>query len=81
MEYFQEQKENSLREIRYHKLVISYKEAGHHLTFLFTLFKMEFNPLRTGCTTISKQLSTANNIFKATTLTSFSFSEGIEKVP
>ena len=31
--------------------------------------------------TVSKQLSTANNIFKASPLAYFSFSERIEKVP
>ena len=32
-------------------------------------------------TTVTKQLLTANNIFKATALTYFSSSQGTEKVP
>ena len=60
--------------------MIPNEEADRHLIFSFTLFKMKFNPFTIGYTIISKQISTANNILKATVLISFSFSEGIEKV-
>lgn len=60
--------------------MIPNEEADRYLIFSFTLFKMEFNPFTIGYTIISKQISTANNILKATVLISFSFSEGIEKV-
>ena len=42
---------------------------------------MEFNSLTIRNAIVSKQLSTANNIFKAASLSYFSFSEGTEKVP
>lgn len=59
--------------------MIPNEEADRQLIFSFTLFKIEFNPFTIWYTIISKQISTANNILKATVLISFSFSEGIEK--
>ena len=62
-------------------IVGGYKDTLLYLTFSFTLFKMEFNPLAVKHMSVSKQLSTVNSIFKAIALTYFCFSEGIEKVP
>ena len=44
------------------------------LTFSFTSFKIEYNPLTIRHATVSKQLSTANNIFKVTASTFFNVS-------
>ena len=43
-------------------------------------FKTKFNLFVFRLTTVIKQLWTASKIFKATALTYFNFSEGIEKV-
>ena len=59
----------------------SHEETGLHLTFLFTSFKTEFNPLTIRHTTVSKQISSTNNIFKTTAFTYFSFTKGVQKVP
>ena len=77
---FEYGKENFVHEILYHKFAIPHEKTGFYLTFSFASFKMEFKPLSTRHATVSKQLSNANNIFKATTLTYSSFGEGIEKV-
>ena len=51
------------------------------LNFLFTSLKIEFNPLTSRYTKVSKQLYSTNNIFKANALIYFSFTEGVQKVP
>ena len=59
-----------MHETRYHNFVILHEKTGLYLTFSKQdLIKH---------TTMSKHLSTTNNIFKATY---FSFSEGVTKFP
>ena len=56
------------------------KETARHLTLSISLFKTKFKPVAFRLATVTKQLSIVGNIFKATALTYFSFSERIEKV-
>lgn len=53
-------------------------EKPASIYFLFSSFKMKFKPFTIRHATISKQPSTVNNIFKATSLTNFRLSKGIE---
>ena len=69
-----------LNEICCYKFSISHQETGLHLTFSFTSYKMEFNPLTITYVGVSKQLLlTVYNIFKVTALTYFSVSKDTEK--
>lgn len=68
-----------MHEIHYHKFTISNEESGLSLTSSFILFKIEFSLPSIRHATVCKQLSTANNIFKASSLAQFSFIERIEK--
>ena len=49
--------------------------------FIFFLFQMEFNLLIVWKTIVGNTFLSANDIFKATSLIYFSFSEGMEKSP
>ena len=59
----------------------SHEGTGLCVNFSFALFKAEFTLFIIRHTTVNKQCSTANKIFKATALTYFSFTEGIKKTP
>lgn len=63
---FNYSKENSVHQIYYHKFAISRKEIAFRLPFSFTSFKMKFNLFTTRHTTVSKQVSAANNILEKT---------------
>ena len=65
--------------MKFIKFVILHEETDLYLTFSFTSFKIEFNPLTIRQTIICKKFSTENNISNAPVLTYFSFTEGVEK--
>lgn len=72
---FEYSKENMMQKIHYHIFAILTEELSfHYLTFLFTFFEMEFNPRMIRQAIVTTQLSTLNNIFKATAEHYFDFS-------
>ena len=59
---FEHSIENLVHEIRYHKFAVLHEKIDLQLTFSFTSFKTEYNPLTVRYGTVGKQLLTSKQL-------------------